>query len=258
MIAVANLLSSNTDGLVREICARIQSSLGVESRFVHGAVLDDFREGRAGIALVCGFAYALLHDAAPGRFVPVAAPVVDDERGGDRPVYFSEIVAPAASAALQLQDLSGLSFAFNEEVSFSGFRALQLELEARDLSWDFFGRRIPTGSHRASLELVSRGEADAAAIDSHVLLLEKRRDPAIARAVRVVHSLGPYPAPLLAMNDDACSLPGHEICRVLEELSPVVMSAAAVKGWITADDICYDPMRRFMEMLDLTIDNAGT
>lgn len=244
MTDIANLLSADLDDLARAICSSLGTNLDPGSRVMAGATLEDFRVGRAGVALVCGLAYSLLHDAAPGRFMPVAAPLIDDGRTGDAPVYFSEIVIPYESRTRDLEELYGGRFAYNETMSFSGYRALEHELATRGLSWDLFGERIQTGSHRASLMRIRKGEADAAAIDSQVLLLEKRRDPSLAGRMRVLASLGPYPAPPLAVNTGAFDAPVEQALGLLENLPQATLRNAGIRAWRPVDDAYYDAIRQ--------------
>lgn len=243
MIRVANLLSGDLDGIAGAVRDALRASLGRPVVAVPGAGLADFLEGRVGIALICGLAYAWLHDARPDRFAAVAAPLIDDPRCVDAPVYFSEIVVPAASAARSLEDLSGARFVFNEEISFSGYRALEHALAARGRSWELFGERVPVGSHHASLESLAHADADAAAIDSHVLLLARRRDPGLAERLRVIESLGPYPAPPVAVNRDACDVPQEILMDLLGRLPVEALGAAAITGWRAVDNACYDAIR---------------
>lgn len=256
MIVAANLLSSHLDELVQGICARIQSSLRQEVRFEAGATLDDFRAGRVGLAMLCGLAYSLLHDAEPERFTAIAAPVPDDNRGLARPVYFSDVVVPVRSDAAALHDLRGARLAYNEAVSFSGYRALERELRESELTWDLFSECVRTGSHCESLARIADGIADAAAIDSHVLCLEKRRNPALARRIRTIVSLGPYPAPPIAVNFGA---PAGEINALLDALPDELLQAAAVRRWRPVDDAYYDAIRKATAGLPgLVLDTDGT
>ena len=50
-----------------------------------------------------------------------------------------------------------------------------------------------SGGHRHSLAWVAAGEVSAAAIDSNVLRLALRDDPALAARLRVIDALGPFP-----------------------------------------------------------------
>lgn len=243
MIRIANLLSADLNGLAHDLAALLQSAAG-ESAEVDGAAgVGEFREGRVGIALLCGLLYARLHDANPDRFAAVAAPVVDDPRGGGETVYFSDIVVPAGSAARTLGDLAGSRFACNEPVSFSGCRALEYELIRRGWGWDLFAERIHTGSHAASLETVARGGAEAAAIDSHVLMLAGRRDPGLGGRLRVLESLGPYPAPPVAIHTGACDVAPEHLAELLGRLPPETLRLAGIRCWQRVGDGGYDPIR---------------
>lgn len=243
MTRIANLLSPDLDALAAEIGSSLQASSSGPLALAGHAGVDDLRRGDVGMALLCGLAYALLHDSSPERFAAVAAPVVDDPRGEDAPVYFSEIVVPARSPARALDDLAGARFAYNETLSFSGYRALEHELGQRGEGWQWFGESLHTGSHAASLEKILAGEADAAAIDSHVLVLTRRRNPERAAGFKVVESLGPYPAPPLAMDRGACDLPAARVTALLSQLPVDCLHAAAIRRWQPVDDAYYDPIR---------------
>lgn len=249
MITIANLLAADLNPLARGISTALQAGLDIEVWLDDRATLGDFRDGRICIALVCGLAYTLLHDAGPDRFLPVAAPVLDDERCRDDAVYFSEIVVPAGSAARSLEDLAGARFAYNEEISLSGYRALEHELRNRGSSWSFFGECVRTGSHDASLARLADGTTDVAAIDSQVMLLKKRRDPGFADSVRVVASLGPYPSPLVAIHGGVCGVPPDKLNALLDGLDPDVLAETALRRWLPVDDARYDPIRDVTENL---------
>lgn len=243
MIVVANFLASDLDAVTRGICSVLQSRLDIEVWHEAHAELPDFRDARVGLGLVCGLAYTLLHEADPRQFEPVAAPVVRDGHGFDRPLYCAEVVVPVDSGARSLPELAGARFTYNETASFSGYRALERELAAGGLGWDLFGECLRSGSHHESLRRVASGAADAAAIDSHVLALAQKRDPGLAARLRVIASLGPYPAPPLAVNRRGCEVPNDKLCRLLAALPPEVVAGAAIERWQPVDDAYYDTIR---------------
>lgn len=243
MIRIANLLSADLNGLAHELGVLLQSATGASVEVDGAAGIEDFREGRVGIALVCGLLYSRLHDADPDRFAAVAAPVVEDPRGDGDAVYFSDIVVPADSAARTLRDLSGTRFACNEPASFSGCRALEYELIRRGWGWDLFAERVHTGSHSASLAALARGDAEAAAIDSHVLMLARRRNPGLGGRIRVLESLGPYPAPPVAINTGSCDVSPEHLAGLLDRLPPDTLRTAGIRRWRQVDDAGYDPIR---------------
>jgi phosphonate transport system substrate-binding protein len=161
---------------------------------------DPFSTGEADLAFVCSPAYLWLRELAPPpvELVPFAfAPL--DPRAGGRPVYFSDVIVRRGDGARAFDDLHGRTWAYNDTCSMSGYYSLLEKLAEREQGGRFFGRIVEAGSHLRSLALVAAGEADAAAIDSNVLALALARDPALAAAVRVVESWGPFPIqPILA------------------------------------------------------------
>jgi phosphonate transport system substrate-binding protein len=54
---------------------------------------------------------------------------------------------------------------------------------------------LAAGSHEASVELLLEGDVDAAAVDSTVLDLLRRRDPSLASRLRIIERWGPSPSP---------------------------------------------------------------
>jgi len=57
----------------------------------------------------------------------------------------------------------------------------------------FFKKVIESGYHEVSMSMVTNGQVDASAIDSHCLSVELRRNHAFRRSVRIIDSLGPSP-----------------------------------------------------------------
>ncbi len=110
-------------------------------------------------------------------------PVALDSRSSaaGRPVYFGEVIVRADAGIRSSDDLRGGVWAYNDQNSRSGWLSM---LERAGAS--FFSRCVHSGSHLRSIELVRSGEADAASIDSNVLLRQNARD------LRVIESWGPF------------------------------------------------------------------
>jgi ABC-type phosphate/phosphonate transport system substrate-binding protein len=117
--------------------------------------------------------------------------------GGAGELYSSAVLArkgegqPASSPAdgramLALDWMRGKRFAFNNKDSMSGLLAISRDLAAAGTQLEiFFGERIETGSHRASIAAVAEGRADVATVDCRSWALAERFEPA-AKAVEVV------------------------------------------------------------------------
>jgi ABC-type phosphate/phosphonate transport system substrate-binding protein len=153
---------------------------------------DPFRSGEADVGFLCAPGYLWLAARRPPavELVP-AAFVFDDPRAGGRPVYFADLVVPSSSPARSLGELRGARWVYNDPCSLSGYFSVLAALEELGAGPGFFASARALGSHHLALRAVASGAADLAAIDSNVLLLERRRGG--ARGVRVLTSLGPYP-----------------------------------------------------------------
>ncbi|HEV3258618.1 MAG TPA: PhnD/SsuA/transferrin family substrate-binding protein [Gemmataceae bacterium] len=171
------------------ISRHVGRRLGVATELTVGQRYHDL--AGADVSFVCGLAYIEL--CGPGRLplAPVAAPVLAGSRSRGRPIYFSDVIVRRDSPFRTFADLRGASWCFNERLSHSGYGITRYRLVEMKWTGGFFGRVIEAGFHDHSIRLVRGGEVDASAIDCHVLALALRDDPALAREVRVIDSLGP-------------------------------------------------------------------
>ena len=172
-----------------------RASLAVESRVsgpVRGAA-DPFSRGEADVGFMCAPAFFWLRELEdPPVELLLAAPVFRDDRASGRPVYFSELVVRSDSPASSFLDLRGRSWAYNDPCSLSGYYNLLKKL-AEIEDGKFFGRTYCSGSHLNSMEMVVRGEVDAAIIDSNVLRIKLRSAPELGERLRVIETWGPFP-----------------------------------------------------------------
>ncbi len=168
----------------------VGEDLGVPTELIDGGGYDTYADEAADVAFVCGLPYVFFEQQGVG-YVPIAAPVLRGDRYAGRPVYFSDVVVRADSPLQTFADLRGANWACNEILSQSGYGLPRHHMVSIGETAGYFDRVIHTGSHAASIQCVLDGEADAAAIDSHVLSLHRRDEPRLAGDLRVVEILGP-------------------------------------------------------------------
>ena len=152
-------------------------------------------QGEAEIVFMCGAPYVRNVERRRYALDVLVAPVMRAERYRRRPVYFSDVVVPAASPVQTFADLRGARWVYNEPQSYSGYHVVCAYLAMQGAAGDFFGRSLESGSHQASLRMLLAGAGDAAAIDSIVLEREYQQDPTLADELRVITTLGPSPIP---------------------------------------------------------------
>ena len=97
------------------------------------------------------------------------------------------------SPARSFLDLRGSSWAYNDLCSLSGYYNLLKKLAEMGEDGGFFARVCCSGSHLESLEMICRGDAHAAAIDSNVLRSKLKSSPELWERLRVIESWGLFP-----------------------------------------------------------------
>jgi phosphonate transport system substrate-binding protein len=194
------------------------------------------------LLFLCGLPYVRLRDDnAPIEAIAGAVPI-----GEPAAQYFADLVVREDLEAASAADLAGRRFGFNGRDSLSGYVLPYAALEPRGLAEPLYDHAIETGSHRRSLRLLAAGEIDVAPIDSTVLALEARSDPAIA-ALRVLERLGPAPIPPVVLLHGDPHLAEH-LTQALVSLDQHVIGRRAlalglIERYVETSDGAYDAVR---------------
>jgi phosphonate transport system substrate-binding protein len=149
--------------------------------------------GPPALLFICGLPYTRMRDGG-AAIEPLAAPVPEDEDGS---CYRADLLVAPGVQLTTPEQLHGVRVAFNGDDSLSGWVLPRHAL--RELGIDPDGYIwVCTGSHHNSLRALVRGEVQAAPIDSTVLALELRADPALTVLKRIAR-LGLMPSPPVAL-----------------------------------------------------------
>ena len=81
--------------------------LDCDTELVVGGSFDEFAEGQADVGFICGLPYVLLMRQEPPPVEVLAAPILEGERYGQRPIYFSDVIVRADSTLQTFADLRG-------------------------------------------------------------------------------------------------------------------------------------------------------
>lgn len=183
-------------------------------------------------AFVCGLPYTKLR-MQDDHLEALVAPIPPGARYQGQPVYFADLVLRIDADIQTFAELAGTRFAFNEQVSHSGYNMVMIELARRGLDFSFFGKMIESGNHEASLDMVRAGVADIAAIDSQLLDAIVAEEPLIVKETRVLASLGPWPIP-----------PFVATARMSQPERAAIRAAfTQMPGWTPVLDEHYDMLR---------------
>jgi phosphonate transport system substrate-binding protein len=205
------------------------------------AELPAIVSGPPALLFVCGLPYTRMRDGG-AAIEPLAAPVPEDEDGA---WYRADLLVAPGVAATTPEQLRGRRVAFNGDDSLSGWvlprhalRGLGIDPESYD--W------VPTGSHHNSLRALLHGDVEGAPIDSTVLALELRADPALAALTRIAR-LGRMPSPPVALvgGDAELAASLRAALTALDESAEgrAALALGAVQRFDVVGDSDYAPVR---------------
>ena len=254
-LVFANFLAPSMTSVYAAVATSVGRSLGVPAELIEGRDFDQLRDGSVDLAFICGLPYVRLCAERPGILHPLAAPILDEARYQDRPVYFSDVIVRADSPARSFGDLRGRSWAHNDPGSLSGCLLVRYHLLQTGESEAFFSGVTFSGGHQESVRRVVSGEVDASAIDSQVLGVACLRDPDLARQFRVIAVLGPSTIPPVIATGtvprDIQALTGDAICALGGDAAGRdALARGLIRRFTPIDDRAYDDIREKMAAVD--------
>ncbi|MBP1872548.1 hypothetical protein LPJGGPFB_04442 [Ensifer adhaerens] len=167
----------------------------------------------------CGYPYV---QHLRGKVQLVASPVYRLP-GCDGPLKCSFIVVNAQSSATSFEDLRGGRAAINEPGSNSGYNLFRAFVAPHAVDGRFFSSVLETGGHGASMDAVSRGAADVAAIDCVTFGNTLRFDPDRVAGLRILAETAKGPGlPFIT----AMSTPAENLVILRQALSETIADPA--------------------------------
>jgi phosphonate transport system substrate-binding protein len=261
-LRLATLLSPALYETYEYIARYLGERLDLSTSLHATSELTEFAHGEAEIGFLCGLLYVHLRQDPSCPVELLAAPVLLGERYQDAPLYFSDVIVRHTSSYTSFDDLRGCVWAYNERASHSGYNLVQYSLLQRGLPLDYFRQTVATGSHLHSLRAVLTGEADAAALDSHLLDVLFQQQPELSDQLRVVAMLGPSPIPPVVI---ARSLHPALKQRMRETLLSMQrdpqavreLSKGQIKRFAAVSDEDYNPLQTMFAQVQLAEASSG-
>lgn len=184
------------------------------------------------LSQTCGYPYReRLHDLVTYVGTP------DFGVEGCPPGYYRSVfVARVKDARRTLTDFDGAGFAYNEDLSQSGWAAPQVHAAG-------LGLRLPavvqTGGHRLSAHAVAEGRADIAAIDAVTWTLLQGEDP-VTKALRVIDQTTPTPGlPYISGPGADADLIHAALVAAVAALDPADRATLRLKGIVRIPKAAY-------------------
>ena len=190
-LRIATFLAPSVRPVYEAVAVRVGRELDRPVALVDGESFDQFAAGDFDAGFICGLPYAQLTRRRPVPVEAIAAPVLRGERHDGRPIYFSDVIVHKESRYARFADLRGACWAYNDPDSHSGYNVTRYRLARMGETKTFFGSVVAAGFHQRAIAMVANGEVDGAAIDSQVLGIALRDDPALHESIRVIEVFGP-------------------------------------------------------------------
>lgn len=200
-----------------------------------------WRDPRLLLAQTCGYPF-MAH--LQGRVRLVATPVYRHP-GCEGVLNGSFVIVRADAAVSSLPELRGQVAAINDPGSNSGMNLLRHAVAPHASEGRFFGQVVESGSHRASIAMVARGEADVAAVDCVTFGNLARFAPDLVAGVRILAETAKTPGLPLITRADASDADLALLRRALTDFAadPAtarVRDALGLDGFVVLPEGAYD------------------
>lgn len=237
--------------LYRAIAEEVGRALDIETVLVAETGYENCAKDVNDVSFICSLPYVDLARRGHAPAIPVAAPVLQGERYSGRPIYYSDVIVRRGSSIQTFLGLRGHSWAYNEPLSQSGYGITRYSLLRLGETHGFFSKVIRAGYHEEAIRLVASGEADGSAIDSQVLAVAMRENPALARELRIIAALGPSTIQPVAVSRRLPPELREQVTEVILSLhnNPVTrerLSLGLVDRFVRVGPESYDDVRAML------------
>lgn len=248
-------LAPNMLPVYQAIADHVAEKLQMSTELVVETDYENCRNDINDICFVCSLPYVMFERDGVSPAVPVAAPVLEGDRYGDRPIYFSDVIVRKDSGIESFMDLRGRSWCYNEPLSQSGYGITRYHLVSIGETQGFFSEVIEAGFHETSIRLVASGQVDGSAIDSQVLTVEMREHPEVTGDLVVVDSLGPSTIQPVAVSKRFPSTFREDLRRVLLDFHRTphgreILARGAVSRWVAVGPSDYEDIRQMVDVCE--------
>jgi phosphonate transport system substrate-binding protein len=254
----AAFVSEKGVGVYEEIANFLEKKTGLQVEFVSGLSYSTINalieSGAAQIAFVCGYPYVLAHDGKENPAVGLlAAPVNVGALYKGQPKYYSYVIVKKDSPVTTFEELKGKTWAYNDEISNSGYNMPRAKMVSIGETDGFFGKVLKSGSHEESIRMVGAGEADASAVDSLVLDYALAENESYASQVKIIETLGPSGAPPIIYSTSLSEEKTQKIRQALLNMHDdpegrAILEKAHLSGFVGVTDKDYDDIRTMADI----------
>lgn len=240
------------------ISRHVGKKLGYPAVFRVGQSFNEFADGQTDVGFMCGLVYSRMTRNKNCPIELLAAPVLRGRHYEGRPVYFSDVIVRKESPYSSFDDLGGCVWAYNEFTSHSGWNLVYYNLLQQGRTPGYFGRTIASGSHMKSVQMVLDGEADATAIDSHVLDVLFEQNAELGTKLRVIETFGPsgIPPVVVAKRLDERLKNGIQVALLqmhMQRTAARELQKGLIERFVPVTDEHYASILEMLEQVEMAI-----
>ncbi|NJC88923.1 MAG: phosphate/phosphite/phosphonate ABC transporter substrate-binding protein [Desulfuromonas sp.] len=208
------------------------------------------KDGELDLAFVCGGPYVEGKDNFGLELL-----VMPETLSGET-VYYSYMIVPVKSPAKSLEDLRGRNFAFTDPLSNSGKLVPEYMLAQRgETAEHFFGMVIYTSAHDKSIRAVAEGEVDGAAVDSLIYEYLIRKDPQLAKKIRILSRSAPYGIPPVVVRPNIPAPLRERLRTTLLSMhedpeGSLILQGMMLRRFVPASDAAYGTIREMRDFIN--------
>lgn len=232
--------------LLRDLEKYLSTSTGAHvqllKRRTYQEVTSLVLSGQLDAAWICGYPYV----QNLGRLALLSVPL---HHG--RPLYQSYVITEANAPAASLSELRGMTHAFSDPDSNSGFLVTRWLLARQGARPEtFFARSFFAYGHRNVIRAVGSGLAQSGSVDGYVWEVMAQREPQLTRATRILNRSDWHGfRPVCCLSAARGSLAVRAFAAALEAMPGTpsgqrILATLQLDGWVPGDPAWFDGIAR--------------
>ena len=240
---------STYEDIIRYIAARLDVPFEFHQRRTYSEVNNMLETGQLDFAFICSGAYVELN-----RDTGVELLSVPVTRGNT--VYQAYVIVPENSPAQEFGDLEGMSFAYTDLLSNTGYLyTLFRVMEEGENPDTFFSSTVFTNVHDVSIQMVAKGLIDGASVHGMVFEYLRENEPDRIRGVRIIEKSEDYGIPPVVASprmDDDLKASVRDVLQGmhLDEHGRQLINNLLIDRFIEGNDADYNGIRAMRSALE--------
>ncbi|KYQ93994.1 hypothetical protein DLAC_04889 [Tieghemostelium lacteum] len=259
-ILCTSFLGSSTFSFYKEILEQVGRDLDLNIKVIDVYSLEESQwkdKEPYKIMIDLGISFAFMCGLAFLKGSELLTPMVSVVKSGniyqDKSNYYSLLITNKSNENIKsLKDCRGMSFAYNEEYSFSGYQLPLMHLRKSNLPSsssfeEYFSSCHKTSSHLQSLTSICNNQYQVSSIDSVVYDCQYQNDDKVRETTKIIEIIGPYPMPpLVKLNSLALfdkSIQNYLTSNLFQQKSNKILEKYSFTRFVKCNNDTFQKMK---------------